>query len=41
VHAKGRFYTSGDLCRAITGNTLEVRYFQEYILEKYSGIYNL
>lgn len=41
VHAQGRFHTSEDLCRAITGKPLEVRYFQDYILEKYSGIYNL
>lgn len=41
VHNQGRFHTSEDLCRAITGKPLEVRYFQEYILEKYSGIYNL
>lgn len=41
VHAKGRFYQSEDLCRAVTGETLNVSFFIDYITEKYSKIYNL
>jgi len=41
IHAKGRFHTSEDLCREITGKTLDVQYFVNYLLEKYGAIYNL
>jgi carboxypeptidase Taq len=41
IHAKGRFYTSEELSKAVTGKTLDVSYFLDYLLQKYSGIYNL
>jgi carboxypeptidase Taq len=41
IHNKGRFYLSEDLCQAVTGKTLDVSYFQNHLLDKYSSIYNL
>lgn len=41
IHAKGRFYTSEELCRKVTGEGLQVQYFMDYLLEKYASIYNL
>lgn len=41
IHAKGRYYTSEDLCRQVTGEPLQVQYFMDYLLEKYTPIYNL
>lgn len=39
IHNKGRFYTSEDLCREITGEPLNPAYFLQYAAEKYKGIY--
>lgn len=39
IHAKGRFYTSEELCREITGETLNAAYFITYATEKYGAIY--
>lgn len=39
VHAKGRFHRSEELCREITGEGLNVKYFLNYISEKYKLIY--
>jgi len=41
IHAKGRFFTSEELCREVTGTGLEASYFINYLLEKYLSIYNL
>ena len=41
IHARGRFYTSEELCRQVTGEGLQVQYFMNYLLEKYTPIYNL
>ncbi|HEX2533618.1 MAG TPA: carboxypeptidase M32 [Chitinophagaceae bacterium] len=41
VHAKGRLQPSEELCRALTGGPLDVRFFVNYLLEKYGAIYNL
>jgi len=41
VHKHGRFYTADELCKRITGEKLNFRYFMEYAEEKYSGIYGL
>jgi carboxypeptidase Taq len=41
VHSKGRFYTSEELCKEVTGEGLEVSYFVNYLLQKYVSIYNL
>jgi carboxypeptidase Taq len=41
IHQKGRFYTSEDLCKEVTGETLNASIFMNYLLEKYTFIYNL
>jgi carboxypeptidase Taq len=41
IHNKGRFYTSEELCKAVTGQTLDVIYFTDYLLDKYTSIYTL
>jgi carboxypeptidase Taq len=41
VHSKGRFFTSEELCKNITGTGLDVSYFVRYLLDKYTSIYNL
>jgi carboxypeptidase Taq len=41
IHSKGRFYNSEELCKQVTGEPLNVNYFVNYLLQKYSGIYNL
>ena len=41
IHLKGRFYTSEELCKQVTGSGLEVNYFLNYLLDKYVSIYNL
>lgn len=41
VHAKGRFYTSEDLCKNVTGQSLNVQFFVDYLLRKYAAIYDL
>jgi carboxypeptidase Taq len=41
VHAKGRYYTSEELCRRVTGKSLDVGAFVDYLLEKYRSIYTL
>jgi len=39
VHKFGRYYTSEELCKQITGEGLNTRYFLDYLLAKYSNIY--
>jgi carboxypeptidase Taq len=39
VHAYGRTYTSEELCEKATGETLNVQYFLDYLLDKYREIY--
>jgi carboxypeptidase Taq len=41
IHSKGRFFTSEELCREVTGTGLDVSYFVTYLLDKYVSIYNL
>ena len=41
IHTEGRYYTSEELCRKVTGKTLDVSYFMDYLLHKYVSIYNL
>jgi carboxypeptidase Taq len=41
IHAKGRFYTSEELCEAVTGKTLDVGVFTNQLLQKYVSIYTL
>ncbi|GGB16253.1 carboxypeptidase M32 [Puia dinghuensis] len=39
IHRWGRRYTSEELCQKATGKTLEIRYFLDYLLDKYVNIY--
>jgi carboxypeptidase Taq len=41
IHSKGRFFTSEELCRQVTGTGLDVKHFVKYLLDKYTSIYNL
>lgn len=41
IHSKGRYLTSEELCKEVTGRALDVSYFVNYLLHKYSSIYNL
>jgi carboxypeptidase Taq len=41
IHSKGKFYTSEELCKAVTGKPLDVTYFIDYLLRKYTAIYTL
>ncbi len=41
IHSKGKFYTSEELCKAVTGKTLDVSYFIDHLLHKYTAIYTL
>lgn len=40
VHRYGRTFTSEELCRQASGETLDVQYFLRYLLDKYSNIYD-
>jgi carboxypeptidase Taq len=39
VHASGRIYNSEEICQNATGETLNVQYFLDYLLDKYGKIY--
>ncbi len=39
IHVHGRTYTSEELCEKVTGETLKVQYFLDYLLDKYGKIY--
>lgn len=41
IHSSGRRLTSEELCREVTGETLNVGFFSSYLLEKYVSIYTL
>ena len=41
IHDHGRFYTSNELCMKICGETLNVKYFMDYVKVKYCEIYKL
>jgi carboxypeptidase Taq len=41
IHSKGKFFTSEQLCKEVSGKTLDVNYFVNYLLFKYGSIYNL
>ncbi len=41
IHQYGRRYRSDELCRNITGRSLDFSSFMHYIQEKYSGVYDL
>src|SRR5213075_452413 len=35
IHLHGRKYTSGELCKQVTGKTLDTGFFVDYLLQKY------
>jgi carboxypeptidase Taq len=39
IYASGRIYTSEEICKNATGETLNVQYFVDYLLGKYGKIY--
>ena len=39
IHCHGRYYTSEELCKNATGETLNSKYFMDYANKKYSDIY--
>jgi len=39
IHGTGRIFTSAELCKNATGETLNVQYFLDYLLDKYGKIY--
>lgn len=41
IHAHGRYYTADELCRKVTGESLNFAYFMDYAAAKYEGIYQL
>lgn len=41
IHCHGQFYTAEELCKEITGEPLNFRYFMEYARKKFGDIYNL
>ena len=41
IHRHGRKFTSEELCRMITGKPLDIKDFMDYLLQKYTMIYNL
>ena len=41
IHKHGEKYDAKDLCKRITGEELNFKYFMEYVTKKYSDIYDL
>jgi carboxypeptidase Taq len=41
IHRHGKFYSAADLCKHVTGEKLNFKYFMNYATDKYSVIYNL
>ena len=39
IHSKGRYFTSEELCKEVTGEGLNGAFFLSYAKEKYSSIY--
>ena len=39
IHASGRIFTSEEISFSATGETLNVQYFLDYLLDKYGKIY--
>lgn len=40
VHQHGRMFTSEELSREVSGETLDIRYFLNYLFDKYGDIYS-
>ena len=41
IHNHGERYDAKDLCKIVTGEELNFKYFMDYAKNKYSKIYNL
>ncbi len=41
VHYHGKYYSADDLCKEITGSSLDASYFMDYATKKYTEIYQL
>ena len=41
IHQHGRMYSADELCKRITGESLNFKYFMDYARKKYSSIYGL
>ena len=41
IHGYGRILNSEEICKIATGETLNVQYFLDYLLDKYSRIYEI
>jgi carboxypeptidase Taq len=41
IYPWGRLFTSEELCRKVTGEGLNTRFFLDYLLDKYGNIYDL
>jgi carboxypeptidase Taq len=41
IYDYGRYYTSENLCKKVTGETLSSQYFMDYVEKKYRNIYNI
>lgn len=39
IHGHGRYYTSEELCKKVTGEPLNGKYFMNYATKKFEGIY--
>ncbi len=39
IHVHGMFYSADELCKKITGEGLNLKYFMDYVREKYGKIY--
>ncbi len=39
IYSHGKYYTSEDLCEKATGESLNSKYFTQYVTKKYAGIY--
>ena len=39
IHAHGRLYTADELCIKVTGKSLDLQYFLNYVQTKYEGLY--
>ena len=39
IHQYGRLYTSEELCKKASGETLNIQYFLQYVIDKYGKIY--
>lgn len=41
IHQHGKLYTATDLCKKVTGEPLNFKYFMSYATNKFKGIYDL